>query len=250
MIHVLPHDLRWARPMVVTAHLTEPLVYSRDLLHLDATLAFAAWMDLPRDLRDRIPPVSDERMPIDIRIPLARWEAPAVDASERPLCRARGGGLWGWCASAEVATWERETVAEVRKRPPIGEMVRWSRSGSSNPSLGATKAYDLKLPAVVARTVTWYALGDIDRVRELLTRHVRSIGRKRNQGWGTVGRWDAAPADVDRSLFDAAGLPMRRLPERALDTVPPGADLVFRRGAIRPPYYHAMREVFAVEPVR
>jgi len=101
------------RPMMVTARMTEPIVYSNDCIHLDGIIA-AAWVrDLSERDRRRLPPVQGAEWASDFSLPLARWILPVQDpdAHTRQLCmrRYRGGHngdsphLWGWCASAESA---------------------------------------------------------------------------------------------------------------------------------------------------
>lgn len=102
------------------------------------------------------------------------------------------------------------------------------------------KAYDLKLPTVFAPQQTWHALGDIDRVRHLLS-YVPAIGRKRNLGAGTVLEWSVERCEEDCSVAHN-GAATRRVPAFfGLEGAP-------HYGAIRPPYHHRSRRMECVGP--
>jgi len=231
-------------PVRVTAHLTEPIVYALDGMHLDGILAAAAYRDLDERTRRRIPPLSADWV-IDLRLPLARW---AVDVGDAPVPDGRllwkhsdGREVWGWCASVEVAEWLGQGVAEVRKKPVLDEMRRYSEAKSAQINGGPLKGYNLRMPTAFARSVSWHALGDPVAIARLLDRHIGAIGKKRGHGWGTVARWEVEQIDTDQSIA-RDGVLARRLPAQC--------GIVGRpvTGAIRPPYHHRSRRVHAVEP--
>ena len=230
-------------PMRIVAHMDEPIVYYGDLIHIDSAIAFGAFRDLDDRTRARMPPISAE-WPVDIALPLSRWACDAANEDhDRRLQIAESSELWGWCASAEDVAWSLRSVVEVRKKPDLQRMGRYSDDKSTHLSTGALKAYDLAMPSVFAHEITWWARGDVDKVRALLTRHVPAIGKKRNAGNGTVREWVVEATDVDRSVESDRGV-MRRMPVGA---VVDGARV---RGAIRPPYFHASRVCSSIDPVR
>lgn len=243
-------------PMRVVAVMDEPIGYLGDLLHLDAPLSYAAYHALDLQTRKSIAPPGSpefEDWPIDLELPLSTWWLPYVvhehGAIDPRLCKRnrndpsdRSQRLWGWCASAaDEAAWGVRSKLEVRKRPELGRMARYTDARSANISSGHMKAYDLAVPTVFAREVVWFAHGDADRVRDLLNRFVPAIGKKRNIGSGTVREWRVEACDEDRSTV-TEGAPRRRLPCGAARSDS------MRLGAIRPPYYHHTRTVMAVEP--
>lgn len=247
-------------PFRVTAKMTEPVVYLGDLLHLDGILAAAAFRDLDERTRGTIEPVDAAEWPIDLGIPLSVWSVEAPDGVDPRLTKSRSRiraghrrygklgcppgddrRLWGWCASAaDDSAWLARGVMEVRKKPALSEMRRYTTATSVNLGAGPMKAYDLKMPTVIALEVEWFAHGDPDETLRLLSTHITAIGKKRGIGGGAVDRWSVDRIDDDRSVV-CDGKPTRRLPVGAAEGRP-------GHGGIRPPYYHHTRAVAAVEP--
>lgn len=244
------HGPRGYVAMRVTARMDEPIAYLGDLLHLDGPLAYAAYHDLDARTRSTIPDIQVTEWPIDLTLPLSTWwcnaQVPGHDVRLEKRWRTGSGGpppmLWGWCASAADETaWLGRGAIEVRKKPALDEMRRYTPDKTTNVSSGHMKAYDLAFPTVLACEVVWYAHGDPERVQHLLDAHVPAIGKKRNCGNGTVRQWTVETCAEDWSIVGEGGRLMRRLPLGAVDGQP-------GHGAIRPPYYHATRIVASVEP--
>ena len=236
------------RPLRIIARMSEPIVYSGDGMHLDGILAACVYRDLDDRTRRRLPPLSSE-WPVDLRLPLSRWVvdvSPEWDGGHpRVVERARSHGqhvhrLWGWRASAPASDWQLRGKAEIRKKPALDEMARYTDARSATITSGQLKAYDLALPTVFAREVVWYAHGHPGEVQRLLDAHAPAIGRKRNLGWGTVMSWNVETIDEDRSVVDGDVL-RRRMP------VESGIEGATADGAIRPPYHHPSRVLPAVE---
>ncbi len=98
---------------------------------------------------------------------------------------------------------------------------------------GKCKGY--RMPIVVQlvkdRVLTWYAVGDMERVGDYLS-GVISIGKKRSYGYGVVESWTLSPWSHDWSEYGPDGVVMRAIPD------PEGE----RDCGIRPPYfYHSVR---------
>jgi hypothetical protein len=243
---------RGHQPLRIVATMDEPIGYLGDLLHLDGPLAYGAYHALDLQTRKTIPPIEVTDFPVDLTLPLSTWWVdydPALhgEIDPRLLKRRRRGKdgpppqLWGWCCSAaDESAWGVRSKLEIRKRPAIKEMGRYTDAKTHNVSAGHMKAYDLSMPTVFAREVTWYAHGELAAVQDLLTRFVPALGKKRSTGSGTVAAWTVTPHGEDWSVT-RDGAPTRRLPAGAVE----GAA---RTGAIRPPYYHHTRMVAAVEP--
>jgi hypothetical protein len=217
------------KPIRVTAELAEPIVYYGDGLHLDGPLSWGAYMELPAEERDAMPPLSHADDAIDLELPLAR-----VVVEDGLLG-------WVWAASAVHADWLGETVVEVRKRPPEGEFITRTSAKSFHRSLGHTKAWDLRYPAALARRLVWYAVGDAEAVFDLLALHVPNVGKKARQGNGRVMRWAVEPWPHDWSV-ERDGELTRRMPHAFRP------DAVPSRGALRTPYHHRSRQAPCVEP--
>lgn len=229
---------RWM-PLVVTAELSEPVIYYGDGMHLDGLLAYSAFRVYARhNGLDGIPHITEPWV-VDFDLPLCRWTAPAPEETDSRLLTA-DGQAWGWCASAVQLPDDapRRSVA-LRKMPATDEMARYTDSPSVTLGAGALKAADLVFPAVLTRQLVWYAAGDKNKVRRLL-KHITHVGKKTAHGYGRVQRWSVRQADDDWST-DRAGVLMRRMPA----TVRPQAH--HHRMAVRPPYHHPSRVMLTVE---
>jgi hypothetical protein len=228
-------------PMRVTATMAESIVYYGDGMHLDGPLAYGAYMSMPLAERQALPPVGHTPWPLDMDLPLARWicETP-LSGQEQPELLTPEGLAWGWCCSAAHAEWLMSGRHSVRKMPQSHEMVRRTREKSANIAGGQLKACDVALPSRFARTLVWYAVGNIAQVRALLDR-VRNLGKLSNHGCGRVMRWEVEPWPVDWSR-ERAGELTRRMPAGYRPGEPA------RMGAIRAPYHHRSRRILCVEP--
>lgn len=226
-------------PLVVTAELSEPVLYYGDGMHLDGLLAYSAFRVYARhNGLDGIPHITDQWV-VDFDLPLCRWTTPAPDGTD-PRLLTPDGLIWGWCASAVQIPEDapRRSVA-LRKMPATDEMARYTDSPSISLGAGALKAADLVFPAVMTRTLTWYAAGHKNRVRRLL-KHISHVGKKTAHGYGRVQRWSVRKADEDWSICRGDTL-TRRMPS----TTRPRAHA--HRMAIRPPYHHHSRIMLTVE---
>lgn len=215
----LPH---W-KPIRVVAQMREPIVTTGDAIHLDGILAWCAYAAHPE--RDSLPPMTSTAC-LDFALPLATW---------------RFGADWGWCASA--AQWPVDTVRStehVRRKPPEREYIQRTAAKTYDYGVGPAKAVNKPIPMAFARTLHWYALGDPDRVRELLG-HMTHIGKLMAHGHGAVMRWVVDTVDADWSI-ERDGALMRRMPAGWA-----GRPMT-HRGALRAPYHHRTRVRDAVGP--
>lgn len=164
-----------------------------------------------------------------------------------PLCTsARGapeerpdlGKQWIWAATcAQIPETAVEDVRWFHKRfrDQIAERVV-----DKVPTTTASGRYkDWRLPLVVtlADELAWWAVGDRDRVADLLG-DVHQIGRKRSQGEGVVLGWDVADAGPPAwaPILWQAGRIARPVPARGAAALGvPDAEMVPE--SIRPPYF-------------
>lgn len=175
-------------------------------IHLDSLLA---WALAPYHCQGE-PPARDEP-PIDIPLPLDRWEMESA---------------WGWRASALFPEGETiQTLQYWRKRFRQGRAEHLE--GRVNIASGPYRDYNMPLPLLLCREMVAWAVGDRHRVEQVLRKHVRSIGKKRAYGHGQVTGIDVEVVAEDLSLW-REGRAQRWLPD------PDGLRIV----RPRPPYWN------------
>lgn len=244
-------------PLIITATMSEPIVYYGDGLHIDGPISYGAYMDLPRAKRETLPPISDP-WALDLELPLERWRGPClVDIGTDPRLTTDGAFIedaesgylraevWGWKASAAVPVGvPLASIHELRKKIAVQEMGRYTSAKSHHVGTGPMKGKDLRFPKVFVREIRWYAVGDAERIERLLG-YVHAIGKLAKQGQGRVESWKVRPIEADLSMFVQSvegRIPMRRLPSLMVE------DRSASIGAIRPPYHHRSRYAWTVEP--
>jgi CRISPR type IV-associated protein Csf3 len=228
-------------PLKITARMAEHVAGWDDGIHLDGILSFGAYRDLTAEQRLALPDITTP-WAVDFDLPLERWtesvegvrchenlfiEPPMVDREGRS-----SGGVWGWKASAAHADWKVAGLHNVRKRPDVGRMVRYTNSPSVNLKGGQFKSQDLPYPTRFAAEIVWYALGDLAMVRRLLAR-VISIGKLSNHGLGRVLEWTVEP-HWDHDAWTA-----RVMPDMSSGVM----------ASIRAPYHHPSRRIQCAVPV-
>lgn len=191
--------------------------------------------------RLRTPVLSDATLPLDGILlsqamreaygPQDRTVSGALDTNtlvDLPLERRGNGTTWWYACS--FAHW-RGTVAEgtdhwnKRFDNQHSDLVDFRRKrGKVIVEQGRYKSYHMPVFYRHALCVSWYAVGDAERIAELL-KTMLFIGKKTSQGWGRAA-WDIEPWHADWSEWNTDGRQMRPLP----------ADEGVLMG-IRPPYW-------------
>lgn len=140
-----------------------------------------------------------------------------------------------WFYAASFAEWSEPRVDDRSfwvKRFDIGQsdLIDFGgRVGSVLVASGRYKGYNMPVFVRHALCVRWYAVGSIERVRELLG-GVTHIGKKGAQGWGRVNGWEVEPWEHDWSVWRGQQL-MRAIPAA-------GGTLY----GVRPPYWRASHQ--------
>lgn len=127
-------------------------------------------------------------------------------------------GLDHWSKRADV----REAIALVDFRGRRGRIVTGS---------GRYKAYRHPIYYRHALYVDWYARGDRAELERLLP-WCTHLGKKTDQGWGAVLRWEVIPWPEDWSVRGPGGMLMRAVPDKAGDCT----------YGIRPSYWSARHQ--------
>lgn len=204
------------KPIRVVARLSSPIV-AGDALHLDALLQAAVAR------RDGLLPLTSQAAALnapDLEIPI-----------ERSSC-----GRYYLCTTMLGNVVAREKSFIIR-RFPVAQAVAFAepKLRRINLSTGPTKNIRIPIELCHVDTPTWYAIGDPERVRELLT-WITGLGRRRAVGHGAVISWTVEPHDDPWPGFPVLGPDGEALRNLPLDT--PGLGLhVPRFGNLRPPYW-------------
>lgn len=203
-------------PFVARAHLRTAVMMPAGPPMLDAMLMAAV------ALRDDLPPIwAGERHEIEI-----------------PIARERGIYL---TTEGQFDIEERERRHLNRKFPMLeAQMLGSPKVRSINIKGGPCKSY--RIPTWTAHlrgdVMTWFGLGDVDAVRELLA-FIQYVGKKRSVGLGRVDRWEVELCEVwDGFPVLRDGRPLRPLP---LDWPGLGEHRIEPR-VLSPPYWERWRE--------
>jgi len=102
---------------------------------------------------------------------------------------------------------------------------------------GRYRAYHMPVFYRHAISVAWFLLGNSTKIARLLSM-VTNIGKKVDQGWGRVLRWQIEPWRHDWSIYDSNGRLMRAIPD------PRGAVLA----GYRPSYWNPKNQALCLMP--
>jgi len=149
--------------------------------------------------------------------------------------------LASYAMIGDVPVYERRFV---NRRPIAAEAQMFGDSKRLNITAGVNKGYRIPQQTAHVRSVTWFAIGDLEEVRRLL-QHVTHLGKKRSVGRGAIETWRIEPCP---EMWD--GFPVVRdgKPLRALPSDYPGlTSPKLRQVTLTYPYWEARRaEVCAV----
>jgi len=162
-------------------------------------------------------------------LPLARWTRDTANE-------------WVWLASTAMP--DRTDVEDVRwfhQRfdHKSAEKVLGDKLPKNIRQIGPTKDWRLPNIVTVCSTLTWWAVGDPDQIRQMV-QAVPSVGRKRGQGEGAVVRWaveDAGAPDPAWALRAPDGTVSRPVPAHAAAALGAPLDAETTESAVRPPYW-------------
>jgi hypothetical protein len=172
---------------------------------------------------------------------------PVVPIDDLPLERSVCGRFW--LASEAIAETELYEPRFVNRRFPIAEFQMLGEGGSRKIDIASGVNRSYRIPTRVMHvdgdTVTWYALGEEGRVRELLGR-VTHLGKRRGVGRGGVASWGV------ETIEPWEGFPVLHegRPLRALPVDWPGVASDARRAhrVLSPPLWEHRRAELCVVP--
>jgi hypothetical protein len=113
------------------------------------------------------------------------WETQYPPESNTPFCEDfEFEGSWKkrWCSKHDVLA-------------DFGKNLRKVHTGK-----GAFKSFDVPLPLHNIESVHFYFVGDLERVKYLIDKHLTGIGKKISQGYGFFKTYGVSPGH--RQLFE------------------------------------------------
>lgn len=159
--------------------------------------------------------------------------------ADLPFDRRGKDDNWYWACSFNTAPPIFEYVMHWHKRfdDDLEKYLNFKgRRGKIDTKSGRLKSYRMPLIIKLFERLEWYAVGNLDRVKELCA-SITSIGKKAAQGIGFVDHWKVEPwpedwsvernGELTRAVPAEVGLPRGVLASRAA-----------LRG-IRPSYWHS-----------
>ncbi|EUA38341.1 hypothetical protein I549_4316 [Mycobacterium avium subsp. avium 2285 (R)] len=234
----------------ITATTPHGVVLSRPWgVALDGLLASVLWHRRKWAARAAGVPFAYDHneFPEDLDLPLARCGDPDADPD------------WHWMA----------TFADLYPRCDSGTDIRWRTSRTDRSrlqhlctSIGSQAVsdsagrYQRRVVPVIAHpvtTLTWRAVGDPERIADLLT-DLPSIGKHRGVGEGLVSKWEVIETP-EAPLWEAGhehepGVLGRTVPERCVHHRGELAVGALGAATVRPPYIHPASRTQAYAPAR
>lgn len=243
------------QPLQITAYLAGSISLARPSdLALDGILATQV---LRRHYGDGFYTLPDPNEHLEFaRLPLALRGRPsdAVEQAETgytlwdSATHARDESLWYWaCSSAQMNVQGRDTQYWNKRfdvQPGLSDHIDFGgRVEKILIEQGRYKAYHMPIPTLITDKVVWYAYGDGEEIKRLLS-DVAAIGKKRVQGQGHVIKWQVEPIPNDCSEWRDGHL-MRPIPGPLVDlaTVTPHD---IQHCAFRAPQWHPLNQAMCV----
>lgn len=154
------------------------------------------------------------------------------------------GGETCYCVSSPIVSCAHESTGHFVRRADFAELKGRVRETAKLRQVTGPYAPSFEPHRErTVRAISWYARGDAEPLRAWLA-DVKHIGSKTAAGYGIVDRWLVSPAPDYWMLAD--GVLMRPVPASALPADTKGARPFF--GAIKPPYWHPMRQMEIYRP--
>ena len=134
-----------------------------------------------------------------------------------PLKQAQLKQDYYWCVSSPCYTIKGEATDKFRKRWDSHDYsLNWGkRKPQFKTGEGAEKSYDLPLFIRLVSSISWFVVGDKNKIKDLLS-PVTHIQKKRSYGNGEIKEWQIGIAYDDYHLWRDSKL-MRPIPVRLLD---------------------------------
>lgn len=165
-------------PFLLTAELMTPVILNRPIC-LDALICLAVIKEL-----------------MGPTYWLQSMKRPRINRPPLPLKKMQTGRRkWTyWSASASIIgdDKDRDTFWINRRwewKPAYMRFARIQGRSKVDEKAGSFKSWRVPFETISVPEVRWFGCGDPDMCLWLLNRHVVSLGKKINAGWGMIRRW-------------------------------------------------------------
>lgn len=221
-------------PLLIRAWLHSPIAYDGyDPITLEGALQSVVCMRETGRLPDDVYADCPSRAPLDdtdIQIPIVDTDLDGFPVANISI---------GWFSPDAIAS-KRQNWKRARADHYQQALVKTSEAG--------TKTQMVLKQTVSALHVTFYALGDRDKLESLL-RDVGALAAARSGGLGVVRGWEIGPAPGEWWFKGPGKRLMRTLPARAAEHFD-AADYDERPATVRAPYWHHRTRCLARVPVQ
>lgn len=176
-------------PLKITAVMGSEVVVLDGIPTFDGIVAMGVFRQMTQKQQDALPDIRVTEWADDLDLPLERWtmDAPRLEGADPRLFDA-DGKLWGWKASIGIAPVSARSRLDIRQPIPYAEFRDLNDKPVMNFKAGKFKPHDIALPTILAREISWYAVGDLKGVT-LAVNQITAIGKKRTVGKGRVLEW-------------------------------------------------------------
>ena len=211
------------QPLRISCLIADGNIVSDDgIFPLDAILA-AAWTRKHYPIEYYNDGAKKKDNGIEIKLPLAEIEMQGQKFWSASIAQYKKYGEYIYYWHKRFRSYLAEKYLDKPKRV--------------NTSSAQYKNYRMPVNVCITGPLTWFCVGDIDEIRDLLA-NIKSIGKKRAYGFGQIaldnaGRpaWIVKPWHEDWSIRDSSGRLMRHIPFSG-EFKP---EMMVRHWGVRPP---------------
>lgn len=204
----------------ITIHLSTPIIYPLNGIHLDALLTEVVARELFSYDLDRWQ-YQDKHIELPLPLEKTKGEYPVWKASigfTSPIVREyqdfwikRTNAEFAGYKSSEII-WPAGVISDVVSKSLAKEVnIEKATGPANNPASGGFKSYYKKRDLLLTDYMIFHAYGNKEEVGRLL-KTLNGIGKKVAIGFGKIKRIEVNEVEDDYSLFTPNGKPSRNLP--------------------------------------
>ncbi|GLO68335.1 MULTISPECIES: hypothetical protein [Oceanobacillus] len=207
-------------PLRITIHLSTPIVYPLNGIHLDALLTEIVARELFSYDLDRWQN-QDKHVELPLPLEKTKGEYPLWKASigfSSPISREhqdfwikRTNDEFAGYKSSEIV-WPAGVISDVASKSLAKEVnIERATGPANNPASGGFKSYYENRNLLLTDYMIFHAFGNKEEVERLLN-SLKAIGKKVAIGFGKINRVEVDEMEDDYSLFTPNEKPARNLP--------------------------------------